>query len=123
VLDGSLTSLAGVLRVALAAASLGGGITCPGSSGSEAAWGRAEAIAAPSLLAIVNHLKGTQLIPPPEPRLALSRSAGLDLADVKGQERAKRGIEIAASGGHNLLMVEPINSDATNCHRRMAGGQ
>ena len=71
------------------------------------AWaGEVEVIAAPSLLAIVNHLNGTQLRPPPEARLAASRSAGFDLRDVKGQ-KAPSALEIAAAGGHNLLMIWP----------------
>jgi magnesium chelatase family protein len=80
-LDGSLTGVAGVL---LAAAGRGSGVICPAACGGEAAWaGEVEIIAAPSLLAIVNHFKGTQLLSPPEPRLVPSRSAGLDLVDVK----------------------------------------
>src|SRR5439155_6111977 len=83
-LDGSLTSVAGVLLAALAAAGRGSGVICPAACGSEAAWaGEVEIIAAPSLLAIVNHFKGTQLLPPPEPRLSASRSTGLDRRDVK----------------------------------------
>ena len=85
-LDGSLTSVAGVLLAALTAAARQSGLICPAACGSEAAWaGEVEIIAAPSLLAIVNHFKGTQLLPPPEPKLAAPRAAGLDFKDVKGQ--------------------------------------
>ena len=86
-LDGSIDERCRPRRRRLGGGEPGSGVICPAECGGEAAWaGEVEVIAAPSLLRFVNDFKGTQLLPPPEPRLAPSRSAGLDLAD----ERARK---------------------------------
>ena len=106
-LDGSIAPVAGVLPAAIGANARDHGLICPAACGAEAAWAspELEIIAAGSLIQIANHFKGTQVLSRPQPRIAEQTSETLDLRDIKGQESAKRALEIAAAGGHHLLMI------------------
>ena len=105
-LDGTLIPVIGALPAAMAAAEEGRMLLCPQASGAEAAWvGATQVIGAATLTDVVRHYTGQALLPCAEPGEVTATPGGRDMRDVKGQERAKRALEIAAAGRHHLMMV------------------
>ncbi|UWQ18713.1 YifB family Mg chelatase-like AAA ATPase [Jannaschia sp. M317] len=121
-LDGGLVAVAGALPAAVTAGALGATLYCPAACGTEAAWVGATAVhAAPSLKALIDHLTGNAPLDPAAPARLPEGEAGPCLRDVRGQDRAKRALEIAAAGRHHLFLVGPPGAGKSMLAARLPG--
>ena len=121
-LDGAVKPVSGVLPAAMSASLRDLGLICPAAQGGEAAWaGRIEVLAIPDLLSAVNHFRGTQVLTPPEVAGVAAHESGPDLSEVRGMETARRALEVAAAGSHNLLLVGPPGAGKSMLAARLPG--
>lgn len=121
-LDGKILPVSGVLPAAMGAFARGKGLICSKQNGSEAAWsGNERILAADNLLELINHFKGRHVISNPLPEARCQVATYPDLKDIKDQKIAKRVLEIAAAGGHNMLMFGPPGSGKSMLAQRLPG--
>ena len=120
-LDGAIVRTGGVLPASVWANKNNLGIICPGVQGSEARWAGHTNILAPNhVMELINHFRGSQILPlPPLINPTKEEEKVGDLAEVHGQAAAKRALEIAAAGGHAMLMIGPPGSGKTMLASRL----
>ncbi|MDB2407754.1 YifB family Mg chelatase-like AAA ATPase [Jannaschia sp.] len=121
-LDGALVPVSGALPAAMAAGDLDATLFCPEACGSEAAWVDLTTVyAAPSLKALIDHLTGVAPLNPAARGRVQDPEATACLRDVRGQDRAKRALEIAAAGRHHLFLVGPPGAGKSMLAARLPG--